>query len=204
MSMMVRYGIVLAFSIWLAACGRPERDGADPSILAEVNRIRAIDNHAHAVRVVPNGPPDREFDALPVDNLEPASDPLNLRPTTPVYREAAQAMYGDPGRKAQVQREKGDAYPAWVLDQIGVDIMLANRVAMGPGIQPPRFRWVAYIDALMFPLDNSRLAARNSDRKAFFALEDGLRARTMVFRCTGQRLHCAETDCYHIRLRFLG
>src|SRR6185369_969900 len=31
--------------------------------------------------------------------------------------------------------------------------------------------------ALIFPLDNSHLAARNSDRKAFFALEDKLRAR---------------------------
>jgi hypothetical protein len=32
-------------------------------------------------------------------------------------------------------------------------------------------------DALIFPLDNSVLAAKNSDRKAFFALEDKLRAR---------------------------
>jgi predicted TIM-barrel fold metal-dependent hydrolase len=163
-----------------AACGRPDREAADPAILAEVNRIRAIDNHAHAVRIVLNGPPDREFDALPVDNLEPGSDPLNLRPTTPAYRQATRALYGDPSRKAQIQRQKADAYPAWVLDQIGVDIMLANRVAMGPSIQPPRFRWVAYIDALMFPLDNSRLAARNSDRKAFFALEDALRARYLA------------------------
>ena len=64
-----------------------------------------------------------------------------------------------------------------MLDQNGVDVMLANRVAMGPGIQPPRFRWVPYADALIFPLDNSGLAARNSDRKSFFALEDKLRAR---------------------------
>ncbi len=55
--------------------------------------------------------------------------------------------------------------------------MLANRVSMGPTIQPPRFRWVPYADALIFPLDNSKLAAVNSDRKSFFALEDKLRAR---------------------------
>ena len=175
--MRLRCGIILVLSMGLAACSRQDRAPAEPAILAEVNSIRAIDNHAHAVRVVLDGPPDREFDALPVDNLEPASDPLNLRPTTPLFRQATQALYGDPSRKAQIQREKGDAYPAWVLDQIGVDTMLANRVAMGPGIQPPRFRWVAYIDALMFPLDNTQLAARNSDRKAFFALEDRLRAR---------------------------
>jgi hypothetical protein len=52
--------------------------------------------------------------------------------------------------------------------------MLANRVEMGPSIQPPRFRWVPYADALMYPLDNSRLAAQNPDREAFFPLEDKL------------------------------
>jgi predicted TIM-barrel fold metal-dependent hydrolase len=34
---------------------------------------------------------------------------------------------------------------------------------------------VPYADALIFPLDNSKLAQRNSDRKAFFTLEDKLR-----------------------------
>src|SRR5579883_300189 len=47
----------------LIACNRPDRDGADASLVSEISRIRAIDNHAHPVRVVLNGPPDREFDA---------------------------------------------------------------------------------------------------------------------------------------------
>ena len=55
--------------------------------------------------------------------------------------------------------------------------MLANRVAMGTGVQPPRFRWVPYVDALLFPLDNSALAAATPDRKQFFPLEDKLRAQ---------------------------
>jgi predicted TIM-barrel fold metal-dependent hydrolase len=58
--------------------------------------------------------------------------------------------------------------------------MLANRVEMGPGIQPPRFRWVPYADALIFPLDTAQLAARNSDRKAFFALETKLLQRYLA------------------------
>ena len=33
--------------------------------------------------------------------------------------------------------------------------MLANRVTMGPGIEPPQFQWVPYADALIFPLDNT-------------------------------------------------
>jgi len=72
---------------------------------------------------------------------------------------------------------KGEQYPAWVLDQMGVDIMFANRVELGSSVQPPRFRWVAFADAMLFPLDTAQLAQRNSDRKSFFALEDALRNR---------------------------
>jgi hypothetical protein len=54
--------------------------------------------------------------------------------------------------------------------------MLANRVAMGRGVEPSRFRWVPYADALLFPLDNSGMAT-SPDRKQFFALEDMVRSR---------------------------
>jgi predicted TIM-barrel fold metal-dependent hydrolase len=166
----------------LAGCTHAPPPAADPELAAEIQRIRAIDNHAHPVRVThPGEPSDRFFDALPVDNMEPQSDPVNLRPDAPAIARAWRALYGvdhvDQPRKLAVMREKGDAYPEWVLDQMGVDVMLANRVAMGPTIQPPRFRWVPYADALIFPLDNSTLAAVNSDRKSFFGLEDNLRAR---------------------------
>jgi len=72
--------------------------------------------------------------------------------------------------------QKRDGYPNWVLDQLGIETMLANRVSLGPGIAPPRFLWVPYEDALLFPLDNRALAI-NSDRKAFFDDEDRLLAR---------------------------
>jgi predicted TIM-barrel fold metal-dependent hydrolase len=164
---------------------------ADPDLAAEIARIRAIDNHAHPVRVTGAGEqPDRDFDALPVDSMEPQSDPLGLRPGAPGMLGAWQALYGFTGgdlsvvhlkdaqaRKQRVQQSKGNEYPAWVLDQMGTAVMLANRVTMGPSIQPPRFRWVPYADALIFPLDNSKLAQENSDRKSFFALEDVLRRR---------------------------
>ncbi|HJT86292.1 MAG TPA: amidohydrolase family protein [Bryobacteraceae bacterium] len=166
---------LLVAGLMLAGCRRP-LPSADPGILAEIEGIRAIDNHAHPVRPVEGGPPDREYDALPVENLEPESDPLNLRPGSPAVIEAERQLYGAE-RKDAIRKQKGGAYPAWVLDQLGIETMLANRVALGPGIEPPRFRWVAYADALIFPLDNSRLAEQNTDRKAFFALEDRLRAR---------------------------
>lgn len=165
---------------FLVGCQRPAATPYDPELLAEIQKIRAFDNHAHPVRVVGAGEkPDRGFDALPVDNMEPASDPLTFRAKNPQVAEAARALYGstDPAAKQHMIAAKGALYPEWVLDQWGVETMLANRVEMGSSIQPPRFRWVPYADALIFPLDNSRLASLNPDRKAFFALEDQLRQR---------------------------
>ncbi len=176
-----RCGVAAALVLMLlAACNRPQ-SAADADLLTdllkEIEGIPAVDNHAHPVRITASGEkPDRDFDALPVDNMEPQSDPVNLRPGAPALAEAAQALSG----KQQAMREKGEQYPAWVLDRMGVDVMLANRVEMGPGIQPPRFLWVPYADTLIFPLDNARLAAANPDRKAFFALEDVLRGRYLT------------------------
>ena len=162
--------LLLPVLILLAGCSREPQAAIDPQLAGEIAAIKAIDNHAHPVLAAEG---DREFDALPVDNMEPQSDPVSLRPGafhTPFTAAS----------KASAKKQHGDQYPAWVLDQIGVDVMLANRVAMGASIQPPRFRWVPYADALIFPLDNSLLAAKNSDRKAFFALEDKLRARYLT------------------------
>ena len=161
----------------LAACGRAPQPAVDAELAAEIQQIRAIDNHAHPVRfTAPGEAPDRGYDALPVENLEPGSDPVNLRPGVAPALEARRALYGSGDKRAAIAQQ-GAQYPSWVLDQMGVETMLANRVEMGPSIQPPRFRWVPYADALLFPLDNAALAARNSDRKAFFALEDQLRQR---------------------------
>src|SRR5580658_272469 len=180
-----RHSALASPCIWLAllwtGCGRTQ----PPDIAADIARIRAVDNHAHPVRVVGPGEQDREFDALPVDNMEPSSDPVYLRPGAPGILEAWQALFGYsagdsrpeharelPSLRRRAMQREGDGYPAWVLDRMGVETMLANRVRMGRGIEAPRFRWVPYADALLFPLDNTQLAARNSDRKAFFADED--------------------------------
>jgi len=187
----MRIATLVTLLLLLTACGRGPQPAADAPLAAEIARIRAIDNHAHPVRATAAGEqPDRDFDALPVDNMEPQSIFVNWRPDAPGLLDAWRRLYGFPGsdlqgahltdaeaRKERVQRDKGEAWPEWVLDRMGVAVMLANRVTMGPGIQPPRFRWVPYADALIFPLDNSQLAAENPDRKAFFALEDILRRR---------------------------
>jgi hypothetical protein len=163
--------LLVPAALLCASCTRDLPSTAiDMQLAAEIAKIKAIDNHAHPVLAAPG---DREFDALPVDNMEAQSDPVALRPG------AFHTSFTGESKNAAKQ-QRGDQYPAWVLDQIGVDVMLANRVAMGASIQPPRFRWVPYADALIFPLDNSLLAAANSDRKAFFALEDKLRARYLT------------------------
>ena len=78
----------ILFAVLLCGCRRERESAVDATIAAEIQRIRAIDNHAHPVRPIQNGPPDREFDALPVDNMEPSSDPVHLRPNAPVVLEA--------------------------------------------------------------------------------------------------------------------
>src|SRR5579864_4167290 len=79
--------------------------------------------------------------------------------------------------KQQIKKKQGDNYPAWVLDQLGIETELANRVAMGRGLSVPRFRWVPFDDALLFPLNNDALAAETPDRKIFFERERLLLAR---------------------------
>jgi uncharacterized protein len=163
----------------------------DPALAAQIAAIPAIDNHAHPLLSPPAYATDRNFDALPVDNMEPDTDPAGLRPTLPALHEAWQAIFhfnGTPpldaaglkqleaAREARRQQQ-GEKYATYILDRANIATELANRVAMGTGVQPPRFRWVPYVDALLFPLDNSGLAAVTLDRKQFFPLEDKLRAQ---------------------------
>jgi uncharacterized protein len=142
----------------------------DPRIAAEIAKIKTIDNHAHPVLPAAG---DSGYDALPVEHMDPYTEPVRTRAGSPLAAEASRQLFGS-ARKRDLIAQKREGYPNWVLDQLGIDTMLANRVALGPGIAPPRFRWVPYEDALMFPLDNATLASKNSDRKAFFGDEDHL------------------------------
>jgi predicted TIM-barrel fold metal-dependent hydrolase len=161
--------VAVVMALLCAACQRvPETvvrvsPDADAQLLAEIRSIPAIDNHAHPVQPVgPGEAADKDYDALPVDSLEPASDPVRERPGTPELADA----------RAHIKR--GD--PAKVLDQLGIEVMLANRVSMGPGLPSGHFLWVPYADALMYPLTNDAMI-HNSDQKAFFALEEKLLKR---------------------------
>jgi len=162
--------------IVLASCGRaPESDRIDPELASRIASIKAIDNHAHPVRPTLNGEkPDDEYDALPVESLEAQSDPVRDRPGSPELIEAHRAVFG--GDKANAARTYGRDYAVRVLDQLNIETMLANRVALGPGLPSPRFRWVPFADALMYPVPTGSLI-HNSDQKSFFLLEDKLLKR---------------------------
>ena len=158
----------------------------DSALLRYIQSIKAVDNHAHPMRPhLPGTGPDTEFDALPLDGLSSVPVPAMMR-TTPenrVWYGAWQELYGyrytdlDSAHLAELATERqrvmdreGAAFPAWVLDRLGIEVMLANRVAMGPGLDAPRFRWVAFIDALMYPLD-TRGEERTPDVRVLLPLE---------------------------------
>lgn len=166
--------------------GRGGSADIDAGIAQTIDSIWAVDNHAHPVLAPPQDATDREFDALPVESLEPESEPPAYRADSPELRLAWKALYGFDeappldaaglqrlnAARARVKSREGENYPAWVLDQAKTATMVGNRVAMGFGVEPPRFRWVPYMDALLFPLNNSGLAQESPDRKEFFPLEN--------------------------------
>jgi hypothetical protein len=73
--------------------------------------------------------------------------------------------------------EKGQQFPTWVLDQAGIDVMLANRVTMGSGLDPTRFRWITFVDPLMLPLDTRNEATRTPDVRPLYPREAKLLQR---------------------------
>jgi hypothetical protein len=163
----------------------------DPTLAQQIASIPAIDNHAHPLLSPPAYATDRNFDALPVDTMDPYTEPAGMRPNLPTLHDAWQAIFhfnGQPpldatglqqleAARESTRQQQGENYSIYILDKANIGTMLANRVAMGTGVQPPRFRWVPYVDALLFPLDNSGLAAATPDRAQFFPLEDKLRAK---------------------------
>jgi len=181
---------VLIASILLTLASATPAQSPDPQLLSEIQRIKAIDNHSHPPRLVAPNETDDEFDALPCDPLEPSDPPTANRPDNPQFLAAWKSLWGYKyddkteahirellATKARIRQAQGDNYLNWVLDQLGIESELANRIALGRGLTPPHFRWVPFDDALLFPLSNNQLAQASPDRKFFFSREDMLLAR---------------------------
>ena len=150
----------------------------DSAIYRYVRGVRAIDNHTHVgLAVLPGQPADSDYDALPVGNMPPYSFPARLTPANPDFIVAWRELYGYPysdrtdehlkellALKARIRAEQGLNYPAWIFDKLGIDVALANRLSVGPGVAHPRFRWVPFADPLLYPLDAKAVAAVTPDR----------------------------------------
>src|SRR4051812_23389740 len=150
-------------------------------LLPQIEAIKLFDHHAH-----PAFPDDADVDIAPPP---PGSSPLRLRDDNPETSAAARALFGFPfadmkgehgqwlvARKAALKKEHaGAAYFDMILDRLGIETSMANRVAMANYLDPARFEWVFFVDCFMFPFDNSALAARNTDEAVYMPLQTKLR-----------------------------
>lgn len=185
---------------------------ADPQLLTAIAKIKAVDNHAHPLRyVAPGEKPDDEFDALPLDAIGPIPLPVRLNPGNLEFVEAWRELYGykhDDMSEAHVREllqtkqraaaEQGDGFPVWVLDRLGIETMFANRVAMGRGLAAPRFRWVSFVDPLLFPLSNETARKSNPDYRGFYPGEERLLKRYLA--SAGLKALPATLDAYLARV----
>src|SRR5436190_6957495 len=188
---MTKFLSIISFFFVLTCLASCNQDGSSDSNnnqpdkeLAEfINNIKAVDNHAHPNTIETD---DKGSDALPLDGLGNIELPERLRPQSPDWLASYKAVYGfKPNRLNEIDmkamadteinmiKQKGENFPAWALDQSKIEVMLGNRIASGPGISAPRFRWVSYVDALLFPL-STKAEATTPDREKLFPLEEQL------------------------------
>src|SRR5437868_1987049 len=151
------------------------------SLRDAIAQIRIVDDHAH----VPISATDRGYDALPCDAPTVGPTPFMMRAERPDVAAALTALYGTAdvqqamAAKAQKRAQQGASWFTWVLDQAGTDVQFANRITPARELAAPRFRWVPYDDALLFPLNNANEKAVNGDRQVFYKHEEDILADYM-------------------------
>lgn len=158
---------------------------ADEEALREqLAAIRIVDDQMHPQVVATDPTTDREWHPLLqhptlVESLH-ASLPSRLRPGTPALVRAWRGLYDyrhddlapahvreGLDQKQRTRLGRGEAYPGWVLDRLGIETALVSRPRLGPGIGAPRFRWVAFADPLVFPLGANAEGEGSPGRRAF-------------------------------------
>ena len=147
-------------------------------ILQAVEKIPIFDNHSH-----PGFADDPDVDAMA---SLPGSIPLRLRPENPELIVASKELFGYPfsdatpehlewlkKKKAELRKlETGYTYFDAILDRLNVEMVLANRVKLAPYLSPKRFRWVFFVDSVLFPFDNHGLAERNGDEAILVPMQE--------------------------------
>jgi predicted TIM-barrel fold metal-dependent hydrolase len=165
----------------------PQAQAIYQRLLPRIERIRVFDHHAH-----PAFPDDADVDIAPPP---PGATPLRMREDNPETAAAARRLYGFPyadlkgahrkwlvDHKAALRRRyPGPAYFDEMLNRLGIETSMANRVAMASYLNPARFKWVFFVDCFMFPFDNTGLAA-NPDLGVYMPLQ------TKLFRQYAQQI----------------
>jgi len=153
-------------------------------LLEKIKTIKIFDHHAH-----PGYGDDSDVDAqaTPPEHL-----PLRERSTNPELVVAVKALFDYPypdlseehmrwlqERSSAAEKAGGTAYWDRILDQCGIESTVANRVAMASYLNPKRFRWVFFMDSVLFPFDNKTVIAENPDEGVYIPLQEKVLHRYM-------------------------
>ena len=143
----------------------------------QIDAIKIFDDHSH-----PGFPDDPDVDAMA---SPPGSSTLRLRADNPELVAASKALfqypYADfaPGharwliqRKGELKRQEGVGYFDHILDRLGVETAIANRVAMPDYLDKKRFLWAFFVDSFLFPFDNSGIRSENGDEQVYVPLQE--------------------------------
>ena len=178
---------------WAQATALPHQDVSAiyQRLLPQIEKIPIVDMHAH-----PGYWDDSDVDAMAVTVTD--LDPFRTRDTNPEWAMAAKALFGYPysdlstehkvwldKKDDELRKEWGKDYWNKILDKVGIEVGVANRVAMDYLEGNPRFRWVVFVDPFMFPFNNHDLAI-NPDRAVYFPIQEKALHRYMAQAGTSQ------------------
>src|ERR1700730_15684803 len=194
MTRFVRIAFAAIAALAVAAAAKPQaRPLASPSdiqkiyekLLPQIDRIPIYDNHSHATF-----PDDSDMDAQAAPPDE--SSVLRLRDSNPEFVAGAKALFGYPyddfqpehakwliDKKKAAEKAGGTAYWDSILDKLNIETCLANRVALGPYLDPQRFHWVFFVDSFLFPLNNRDQTGKNPDMGVYLPLQEKVLHRYM-------------------------
>jgi uncharacterized protein len=154
------------------------------NLLSAIEQIPIFDDHSH-----PGFADDPDVDAMA---SPPGSTALRIRPENPELIAASKALFQYPysdyspehtrwliDRKAQLKREQGNQYFSHILDRLGIETAIANRVSMPRYLDNKRFFWAFFVDSFLFPFDNTQIKSQNGDQQVFIPLQEKLFRREL-------------------------
>src|SRR5438270_3343585 len=145
---------ILVFAARLPGQSRPYPNRDLPELyshlLGSIEQIPIFDNHSH-----PGFADDPDVDAMA---SPPGSLALRIRADNPELVAASKVLFDYPypdfspehtrwlvEKKAQLKQDQGDRYFDRIMDQLGIETVVANRIAMPPYLDKKRFRWAFFV-----------------------------------------------------------